>query len=1282
MKKTLSLIPTLIIIICIGFSFNLDAQQSYGGEPLSFKFPEIVQEIDHITINPPDMEQIAIEDLERSKNGQLHRVGVIVDVDICNNTAGTTIELEDGTKIWMLKISLDGAKSLTMLYNEFYIPEGGKLFLYNENKQQVIGAFNHKTNPKYSNNFSTQMIEGDVTYIEYIQPPNVEEEPKFSINQVVYNYRGVEQFVGYYRSEKDVNFDSSDPCQVNVNCPEGDNWQDEKKGVAVMYVIDGWSAGFCTGSLVNNTTFDGTPYFLSADHCAETETGMDNWQFHFHFEAPGCITPATEPSYETIIGADFVSRGPMSGGSDFLLLDLYATPAEIAGLGLYYNGWNHTTEPSTGGVGIHHPSGDIKKISTYTTTLTTTNFWGGMTNAFWQVIWSGTVTDHGVTEVGSSGSPLFNNDKRIVGTLTGGSSYCTALTDPDQYGKFSVHWIDNGTPANRQLKPWLDPDNSGVTEIPGYDPNASGDPPIADFSGNPTTIAVGSTVDFTDLSENNPTAWDWTFQAGDPENSTQQNPSGITYDIPGTWNVTLTATNTNGEDTEVKNAYITVVEPTDLEADFTANTTNIQEGGTVYFTDESSGPPTTWDWEFEGGDPATSDQQNPQVVYEDAGLYTVTLTVSDGTDTDVLIKEEYINVTVPGADLEASFVASAYNITAGDCINFNDQSQGAPTEWSWSFSGATPLTSTNQNPNNICYDHPGIYDVCLQVTRGAEMHTYCCDGCIVVEPDPTIPVADFVANQTVIPVGGVVQFTNLSENGPFQEWAWTFEGGVPYQVNDSTPPPIAYYQVGEYDVELRCENTNGVQDIELKSNYIKVIPQASGPPTANFTANYTTIFAGDSINFIDYSSGNPYNWHWEFEGAETENSIIQNPTDIVYSEAGMFTVSLTVTNNFGSDVLTREEYIYVMSEEDTCVHAPVVYFSADRRLIPAGGSVGFLDQSLHNPTTYSWTFPGGTPYTSEEGSPTQRVRYNNPGIYPVTMSASNECGGDMLTKDQYIYVFSGQVSQYCDTLTNMRPGENAEARTFPQLGWGFLAGHNGDNIRTYADKFENYTFSHINGLIVPVEYALYQHHSNFVTFYIWDGNSETPDSILGEKKVLLRDLDANQTNYITFEEPVEVHGPFFLGYRINYVNVHDANANDLFAVGIAPPRSNDPENNTLYVRRGAEWFTATERYGFGTSLAIRPITCLVDIEEFTDNLNVNIFPNPTTGIVNIELGQLDYQNVNIQVYDLLGRKFDAQLRSTSLGQYEVNLSNRPEGMYIIRIKTGKHVINKKLLLSK
>lgn len=1254
------LLFSLSIILTINYSF---AQLSEGGTPISFNLDNRdITEVDFLNLPEVDVATLMAEDeIFDYKPGIPYRFGYNHIVDLNPNNSGVWTTFDDGSRLWRLAVKSENALSINLTFDRYYLPDGATLYVYNEDKNHVIGAFTSRNNQEHGY-LATTLVQGDAVIIEYFEPVNVDFHGELNLWRVTHGYRGPYDMM--------KGFGDSGWCNVNVACPESAGWENQINSVAIM--VTGGN-GFCTGSLVNNTNNDGTPYFLTADHCYSNPA---TWVFWFNWQSATCNNPPTAPSYDDIAGATLRSR---NAASDFCLVEINDNiPNDF---NPYFSGWNRTTDNTISGtiVGIHHPNGDIKKFSWADGGVTTTGYGGGAGTTHWQVTsWSGETT----TEPGSSGSAIWDPDGLLIGQLHGGAAAC-GNTQPDWYGKFTVSWTGGGTDATR-LSNWLDPNNTGETTWPGYDPNAVvGDEPVANFSGNPTTVIVGNTVEFTDLSLNNPTSWEWTFEQGNPTNFNGQNPPQIEYNTLGTWNVTLTVSNADGSDTEVKNNYITVVEDGTLVANFSANPTSLTEGGNVQFTDESSGSPTSWQWQFDGGNPPDSEDQNPVVNYPTSGVYSVTLTVSDGTDTDEFIRTNYINVTPPGGgDLVASFVASEYNIIAGDCINFNDQSQGGPDSWSWSFPGAATLTSTNQNPNNICYNNPGSYDVCLQVTRGTEIDTYCCNGCIVVAPDPTLPIAQFSASQTVIPVGGVVHFTNLSENGPFEEWAWTFQGGVPYQINDSTPPPIAYFNVGEFDVELRCKNTNGIQALELKQNYIKVIPQATEPPTADFVANFTTINQGDEINFIDYSSGNPYHWSWEFENAETPTSNVQNPTGIQYNIPGLHPVTLRVSNNFGADTLTKIDYIFVRSPDDVCDDAPIVKFTADRRLIPAGGTVGFIDQSLNNATHYSWTFPHGSPGFSSEASPTQRVRYNVPGIYSVTLAASNECGGDILTKEKYIYVFSGHVSQYCDTLTNIRSHEIAEPRTIPQLGWGFLAGHNGDNIRMYADKFNNHTFSHVNGLIVPVEYAVYKDYNAFVTFYVWDGSTEKPDSILGEKKVLIRNLNANQTNYISFDEPVEVNGPFFLGYRISYNNVNDANANDLFVVGIAPPRGTNPDNNTLFVRRGTEWFSLIERYGFGSSLGIRPVTCLVDINEFTNDLNISLYPNPSSGIVNISLGDLEATKVKIEVYDIMGRKVYTNPTNINYGEYQLNLEGKPEGMYIVRLLTGKHVINKKLMISK
>jgi PKD repeat protein len=309
---------------------------------------------------------------------------------------------------------------------------------------------------------------------------------------------------------------------------------------------------------------------------------MNQWKFYFRYEAAACTNPSTVGSLANyfVTGclriADAADGGGNSG-SDFLLVKLGNANNEStvinnlksANLNAYWNGWNASTSPTTGGVSIHHPAGDIKKISTFSGNTVSTQ-WGSATGSHWRVIWTANANGHGVTEGGSSGSPLFDNTGNIIGTLTGGGSFCTALSAPDQYGKMAFHWTNNGATAIEQLKPWLDPSNLNVLVFGGSaDPCTQTTPvaPVANFVANATNVSPGTTVNFTDLSTGIPTSWAWTvspatgwsYAAGSSANT--QNPQ-IVFNTVGQYTASLTATNAQGSDVETKNNYIVVAQVT------------------------------------------------------------------------------------------------------------------------------------------------------------------------------------------------------------------------------------------------------------------------------------------------------------------------------------------------------------------------------------------------------------------------------------------------------------------------------------------------------------------------------------------------------------------------------------------------------------------------------------------------------------------------------------------------------------------------------------------------
>ncbi|PLX00600.1 MAG: hypothetical protein C0594_15525 [Marinilabiliales bacterium] len=627
----------LLFIVFFALIAGAYSQVSRGGLPPSFLYPDM-QSSNINVVQPPDMKQISEEDNKKDNAGGVRRIAISVPVDISPFDAGKW-SIQEGMKVWQYALRCPGALALGLYFDDFHLPVGGKLFVYNESKTQLLGAYTDLNNSK-SGYFAIELVEGDAVFIEYIHPEDQENSLRMHLSELAYAYRDVA-----FSSNTKVN--ESGDCMVNINCsPEGDDWQDEKRGVARILLKIGADYGWCSGSLVNNTGDDCYPYFLTAFHCGDGSSAadMEQWVFYFNYEATSCDNPLSAPSYNSISGATGVAEGQISGGSDLRLVHLNSYVPED--YNAYFNGWNRENSSSSAGVGIHHPAGDIKKISTYTSSTWSSgpNIGGSQmaSNSAWGVTWTSTTNGYSVTEGGSSGSPLFNSNGLIVGTLTGGSSSCDNPAS-EYYGKVAYHWESNGSLPSQQLAPWLDPVNTGVISLQGKD-NCGNIPPIADFTANSTVVMVGGSVTFTDISTNFPTSRIWSFEGGSPALSAEEQKT-ITYNTVGTYDVQLISSSITGKDTLLRTDYITVVDSTYLLALFSADQTEVSEGTTIHFTDNSVGAPTSWSWSFPGGVPAVSSLQNPDISYYSSGTYNVSLTVSNGSDTDTKTISGYIIVS-------------------------------------------------------------------------------------------------------------------------------------------------------------------------------------------------------------------------------------------------------------------------------------------------------------------------------------------------------------------------------------------------------------------------------------------------------------------------------------------------------------------------------------------------------------------------------------------------------------------------------------------------------------
>ncbi len=327
-----------------------------------------------------------------------------------------------------------------------------------------------------------EKLGGTLDHSEYwISPPSANgtilhfkspsyHEPR--INMIGYSLEALNS------SHKDaLDFGDSDPCEVNIACPEGDNYRDVEKSVVRINVKLGAFEGWCTGTLINNTAQDFKPYILTNEHCgiiggSFVDSGdLSKWEFFFNYQSLGCSNPSSESelNFTRITGSELLARSDDNGGdfgSDFALLNLTDTSSFKALANPYFAGWNRANTAPASGVSIHHPEGDIKKISTFSRSESS-EFGGSVSHTHWKVWWDATVTNHGVTEPGSSGGPLFDAQGLFVGGLTGGSASCSNNSAPDWYGKFSYSWDQNGSTENRKLEPWLDPVNSGAFVLGG-----------------------------------------------------------------------------------------------------------------------------------------------------------------------------------------------------------------------------------------------------------------------------------------------------------------------------------------------------------------------------------------------------------------------------------------------------------------------------------------------------------------------------------------------------------------------------------------------------------------------------------------------------------------------------------------------------------------------------------------------------------------------------------------------------------------------------------------------
>ena len=389
---------------------------------------------------------------------------IALDVGLSTNTDGAW-ETVDSVQVWRQQIFSDGAYGLMVKLENINIPEKSSIFIYNDDMTYIVGPLQYELNQHGT--YLAELIPGQSVTVELVTIDKVETNiPYLTISSVAHDYMNL--------SAPHLLASPIMPCvDIDVNCPQYDSWVDQKRSVG-MLVLQRSDGRFTTmsGALINNTLNNGKPLFLTAFH------GFESWRVndmastaavYFNWESANCNSQIINRHYYYMTGATVKSYNPHI---DYILLEFnWRLPSSYYP---YFSGWKNDGVNPSQGTGIHHPRANLKKIAQSSNSFTTNpyNVYVPQPNNMpsrkidagtaWEVTF-----DEGGIEPGSSGSPLFDENKKIVGVLSAGWLNVCGLEN--HYGTLKAAWtytVDGvGT-----MGAVLDPLFSGHKEILGYIP--------------------------------------------------------------------------------------------------------------------------------------------------------------------------------------------------------------------------------------------------------------------------------------------------------------------------------------------------------------------------------------------------------------------------------------------------------------------------------------------------------------------------------------------------------------------------------------------------------------------------------------------------------------------------------------------------------------------------------------------------------------------------------------------------------------------------------------------